>query len=80
MWDDLRKNATDKDDKDYLDASDLKKYEKTNEYNKGKQFPFADDQTDYSDGTSDNVSASVTSEINKRWVPQSIISVTVQEI
>lgn len=29
----------------YIDASDLKKYEKTNEYNKGKKNPFAVEET-----------------------------------
>ena len=28
----------------YIDAYDLKKYEKTHEYNKGKQYPFTEEQ------------------------------------
>ena len=44
----------------YIDATDLKKYEKTNEYNKGKSNPFAAESYDAGevtntvDGTSSN--------------------------
>ena len=35
----------------HIDAADLKKYEKTNEYNKGKQNPFAQESVDVSNNT-----------------------------
>lgn len=37
-----------------LEASELKQYEKTKEYNKGKKNPFAVDSTDYENNNSNN--------------------------
>lgn len=39
----------------YIDAADLKKYEKTKEYNKGKQNPFAEDETPVANNTTNDV-------------------------
>jgi len=51
----------------YIDASDLKKYEKTNEYVKGKSNPFAevsDSETENNTTTGDNNTSSDTNENN----------------
>ena len=45
----------------YIDSSDLKKYEKNKEYNKGKKNPFAEE----SDGTQENSSSNNTSNNNE---------------
>jgi len=47
----------------YIDAADLKKYEKTNEYNKGKKNPFAVEEIPVDttiDNTTDNNNSSST--------------------
>lgn len=41
----------------YIDAADLKKYEKTKEYNKGKKNPFAEEATPTDNNTTNETSS-----------------------
>ena len=50
----------------YIDATDLKKYEKTNEYNKGKSNPFAAESYDAGE-ISNTVNVSTSSNTNNNF-------------
>lgn len=50
----------------YIDATDLKKYEKTNEYNKGKSNPFAAESYDAGE-VSNTVSGSTSNNTNNNF-------------
>lgn len=50
----------------YIDATDLKKYEKTNEYNKGKSNPFAAESYDAGE-VSNTVNGSTSSNTNNNF-------------
>ena len=58
MDEDLKQSETDESKEIvttyYIDSADLKKYEKTNEYNKGKQNPFSVESIDTQDSIDTN--------------------------
>lgn len=49
----------------YIDAADLKKYEKTKEYNKGKKNPFAVESVSNDNGTTDTNNDTSSNDSNK---------------
>ena len=48
----------------YIDAADLKQYEKTKEYNKGKKNPFAAESSDVTTGVNNSSNSDDTSDSN----------------